>query len=151
MQIRTKYYLYNDQRVPCHYSTTGERVYKMRLESIVKGGWHACKKEHGVWVVAFSQIIHKCKSCGCNYFEIKYTDSENRNIKVAECTTSRCDERIQFNSYEVPTPDEAIGVWRKVNGKWCAKIISGTVGDEVIMLSKKGASKHKTKKLKIVQ
>ena len=81
MEITTKYYVYNEQRVPCQWSVTRERVYKMRLESIVKGGWHACKKEHGLWVVAFCMINHKCPSCGDNFFEIKYTKTDNRRYK----------------------------------------------------------------------
>lgn len=150
MNIRTKYYLYNDQRVPCEWSVTRELVYRMRLESIVDG-WHACKKEHGLWVVAHSIIHHKCPSCGHNYFEIRWNKPSQRNIKVAECQGMGCDERIEFDSYKVPTPDQAVGVWKKVDGKWCAKIISGIVGDEVIMVSKKGAQLKKTKSLKIVK
>ena len=51
----------------------------------------------------------------------------------------------------VPTPDQAVGVWRKVDGKWCVKIISGTVGEEVVVLSKKGNSIKGAKKLTFVK
>ncbi len=129
-----------------------DRHYKqnIRLESIVNDGYHVCKKANGLWVAIHPIINHECKSCGHNLFEVWYTDSDKRNIKHAKCIGCR-EERITFDSYAVQTPDQAVGVWRKVNGKWCVKIISGTVGDEVIVVSKRGAETKKTKKLTIVE
>ncbi len=126
-----------------------------RLESTIKLSasvydvWYACKKDNGLWVIAHAHVEHQCPCCESQSFCIRYTSAFDRNQKGMRC--DRCGHAIWFDSYEVPTPDQAVGVWRKVDGKWCVKIISGTVGEEVVVLSKKGNSIKKAKKLTFVK
>ena len=129
---------------------------KIRLETEIDG-WQACKKEGGLWVMAYKVFNHTCPNCGHNTFEICGPDSDDRKMKIVRCIGGKvvgrepCDYSTVLNGFDAPTPDQAIGRWVKVSGKWCVKIVSGTVGDEVIVISKNGPEIKKVKDIKIVQ
>lgn len=129
---------------------------KIRLETEIDG-WQACKKENGLWVMAYKMFNHTCPNCGHDTFEIWGPDSDDRKMKIVRCVADRvagreyCDYNTVLNGFDVPTPDQAIGRWVKVGGKWCVRIVSGTVGDEVIVISKNGPQIKKVKNIKIVQ
>ena len=155
--IRTQYYLYDDVQfrdIDCN-----KKVSRVYTGSIVQT-WYACKKKHSVWILAHPFFHYNCKSCNESIYEIKGSfNQKHKNIFTAVCTDPNkdgltCGEKIHFDCYKIKTPDQPVGVWRKIENRWYVKLISGTITEktkEVILLSKKGKTMRKINRLDFIE